>query len=180
MQILRDDLRSLILEEMNRNPALVLDENGGSVMSGSGSRSRRPSSGISINSLEWGAMGLAAVADFFPGPGTAVSVAIAIGLMSSALLKKNYLGAALALASTVPVVGDALQITGRAFAGGAKLSQPVLQKLAQGLAKVTDIKIKQFIIANASKLGVEDAEAVATATSRALGDFKRSVGEALA
>jgi len=136
---------------------------------------------VGVDALEWGVMGFALVADFLPGVGTAASTAAGLGLISLAISKRNWLGVALALGSLVPIVGDALQITGRAFQAGAKLPTPVLEKLARGLARVTDDAIHQFLTSNASKLKIPmtKVEYVAKNTGAALKDFKKSVNDAL-
>jgi len=52
------------------------------------------------------ASGVAFVADFFPGPGTAISSSIAVGQFLSAISKAAWLGAGLSVITLIPVMGD--------------------------------------------------------------------------
>ena len=164
MKITRSQLRELIYESILRDQVVLQEDKS-----------------VGVDALEWGVMGFALVADFLPGVGTAASAAAGLALIPLAISKRNRLGAALALGSLGPIVGDALQIIGRAFQAGAKLPPAVLQKLARGLARVTDDAIHQFLTSNASKLKIPmtKVEYVAKNTAAALKDFKKSVNDAL-
>jgi|1_EtaG_2_1085319.scaffolds.fasta_scaffold00852_38 hypothetical protein len=131
-----------------------------------------------VSGLEWGLLGTMLVSDFIPVLGTLGSTAAAIALGSIAAAKENWLGVALAAASiAVPFVGDSLAIVGKAVQSGIKVSLPVLQKVAQGLARVSGAKLKQTLTANATSLAIppERINHIATNASAALDKFKTSV-----
>lgn len=91
--------------------------------------------------MDWTLTSLGAIADFAPGPGTVVSQAISEIQFLKALSAKpspDWLGAALAVISAFPIVGDSLGIIGRAVKEGVKVPKLVARNAAQILAKITD------------------------------------------
>ena len=111
-------------------------------------------------------LGIGLVADFLPGPGTAVSVATGIAGIMLALSKKpnpNYFGAGLSLVSFVPVVGDVIGISGKiirnTIEAGKKVPLSLLQRIAKGLLKINEKKLKSVVTQWASDESIKLADA---------------------
>ena len=157
MQISRHDLRSLILEEMNRHPALVLDESAlllpGLLASWMGIDF---TDGVSkdefLDVMDVWLTTIAATADLIPVLGTAASTAINAASMSYAISRENWLGAGLGIVSIiVPGFGDSLSALGKVLKANAKAFPPgIILQVAKGLARAGDLEIKQWITSNLS------------------------------
>ena len=125
--------------------------------------------------FDWTLTSLAAIADFIPGPGTVVSVAIAKVQVLKAIVKADWLGVAFSYLSMIPMVGDALGATGRLVKAGLKPTGQVLSALANSLAKISDnifeAQLQNFLIFLASSKPQSYITMIVKNSARALQTF---------
>jgi len=166
MQISRDDLRELILEEMQSHPAQVLDEQGILALPAliSNLMGIDTSDGISkdefFDVMDVWVTTIAGGADLIPVIGTGVSAAINSATMSYAIGRKDWLGAGLGIVSIIiPAFGDSLSALGKVLKSNASALPPnIIIKVAKGLSKVGGPMITGWIKSNLAMLGLASAE----------------------
>jgi hypothetical protein len=95
--------------------------------------------------MDWTLTSLGALADFLPGPGTVVSIAIAQVQLLKAAVASDWLGCAFAVLAMFPGVGDALGILGRLVDQGAQVSANVAEAAVKAIMSVGDSELKAQI-----------------------------------
>jgi len=90
---------------------------------------------------------LGAIADFIPGPGTALSEVIAITQFNRALSFNDYLGCLFSIAAMVPIIGDALGAFGRVVrAGSQHMSSQTLKAVLNALGELGNDQVQGSIV----------------------------------